>query len=576
MSSTTAPASLDLTARPDRRSSAARVVVLAVLVLVTLLAVALLAASLLPAATLAGRLLGAAGEARAGSNTQELVAHLSERLRLAAGLLLLLTAALAVLRVPFEDLVKATLDDVVWPHRPARGHIVAVGVPVMVAIGLRLAFVSQPMRYDESLTFNEFASRPLYYALSFYPDPNNHLLNTLLVHFAFAGLGNQPWILRLPALVGGVLLVPATYWLGWLLYGSRTGVLAALLVAGSSYLVEYSTNARGYTLQALCFVAMFSLVTLAVERDSPSAVLLAALVAAVGAYALPTMLYGVVVAAAWFGVRAREARLWRIGSGYLMVSALVLGLVVVLAYLPVIVVSGADKLVSNRFVTPLDAPEVLREVPASLVRTWAFWNRDVVLPIAALLLIGFGVATFDEARRKRVPLGILAAAICLAMVLLQRVAPFERVWLFLLPLYFVVASAGLVKLARGRLPGKLSWAAWLIGAGVVAVTTFTSGSILNSPETGAFADAEAVAGALSGRLASGDAVLTTLPAALPELQYYFPRAGLSIDALVRPPDAAHHLYVVAAPDAAPMVPGWERSEQIQRFPGSVLLAFQRS
>ena len=59
-----------------------------------------------------------------------------------------------------------------------------------VAIAVRLMFINQPMRYDEALTFNEFASRPLYYGLSFYPDPNNHLLNTLLVHVAFASLGN--------------------------------------------------------------------------------------------------------------------------------------------------------------------------------------------------------------------------------------------------------------------------------------------------------------------------------------------------------------------------------------------------
>ena len=40
---------------------------------------------------------------------------------------------------------------------------------------------------------------------------------------------------------------------------------------------------------------------------------------------------------------------------------------------------------------------------------------------------------------------------------------------------------------------------------------------------------------LSSVLASDDAVLTTLPASLPELQYYFAREGLRIDALVRPP-----------------------------------------
>jgi uncharacterized membrane protein len=350
-----------------RRGSAGRVVVQGVLGLVAALAVGLLAASLVPGNVLPARLLGAAGEVRAGTFTQELVAHLEERLRLAAGLLLLLTAGLVVWRGAFEDLVQTVFDDFAWPRWPERMEALAVGLPILLAVGLRLAFLSQPMRYDESLTFNEFASRPLYYGLSFYPDPNNHLLNTLLVHVAFTGLGNQPWVLRLPAFVGGVLLVPATYALSRVLYGHRgAAFLAALLVAGSSYLVEYSTNSRGYTLQALCFVVMLSLVSLAVQRDRPSALLLAVLVAALGAYALPTMLYGIVVAAAWFVVEARRVRLSRIRAEHLVVSGLVLGLVVTLTYLPVVLISGADKLVSNRFVGPLDAAELGRELPASL------------------------------------------------------------------------------------------------------------------------------------------------------------------------------------------------------------------
>ncbi|MCA1644081.1 MAG: glycosyltransferase family 39 protein [Chloroflexi bacterium] len=569
--------------------STARVVVRAVLVLIALLAAVLLAASLVSAEMLAGRLLGAAGEARAGGNTQELVAHLNERLRLAGALLMLLVVGLTIWRTPFEGLVRTPFADLARPHWPARAEMLCVGVATIVAFGLRLAFVNQPMRYDESLTFNEFASRPLYYGLSFYPDPNNHLLNTLLVHFAFAGLGNQPWVLRLPAFVAGVLLVPATYWFTRLLYRRRAAFLAALLVGVSSYLVEYSTNSRGYTLQAVCFVVMLSLVTLATQRDSLSALLLAVLAAAAGAYAVPTMLYGVGVAAVWFGIRARGARLALIRPGHVIASALGLGLVVTLAYLPVIVVSGADKLVANRFVGPLDGPQLAVELPRSLVRTWVFWNRDLGLPIALLLLVGFGVATLDEVRSRRAPLGLLAPAICLGLVVLQRVAPFERVWLFLLPLYLGIASAGLIRLgeyfgtagpgliglSQRRLPDGLGWAVALAGTGVLAFSTLTSGSILRSGETGTFPDAEAVARSLSSRLAPADGVVTTLPASLPELQYYFPRVGLSIETLVRPPAEAEHLYVVAAPDAAPTVSGWGHPEPIQRFPGAALLVLQR-
>jgi 4-amino-4-deoxy-L-arabinose transferase-like glycosyltransferase len=423
------------------------------------------------------------------------------------------------------------------------------------------------MRYDEALTFNEFASRPLYYGLSFYPDPNNHLLNTLLIHVAYLALGNQPWVLRLPAFLGGILLVPATYALGRLLYGNLAAVLGAVLVAVSSYLVEYSTNARGYTLQTLCFVVLLVLVLVAVRRDSPTALLTAALVAAVGAYAVPTMLYAVLVAGAVAVVEARRTRLERIGVRHFAASGLVLGLGVLLAYLPVVLISGPDKLVLNRFVVPLDAQQLARELPQSLAQSWTLWNRDVPLPLAALVLGGFASASLVEARRGRIPLGLLAPGVCLAVVLLQRVAPFERVWLFLLPPYFVIASGGLASLVDGR------WLGLVFGA-ILAFTTLTSGSILASPETGTFPDAETVARTLEGRLAADDAVVTTLPAALPELQYYFPRSGLATDSLVRAPENARRVFVVAALDASPNLPGRTTGEEVARLRSSKLLEYK--
>ena len=75
---------------------------------------------------------------------------------------------------------------------------------------------------------------------------------------------------------------------------------------------------------------------------------------------------------------------------------LLLGLVVTLAYLPVILVSGADKLVANRFVVPLTLAELSTELPRSLASTWALWNRDIPLAVSVLLVAGFVVTTVME------------------------------------------------------------------------------------------------------------------------------------------------------------------------------------
>ncbi len=553
------PAAPSVTPRP----TAAHRVVLLVLVLGAALGGLLLVLSLVPSPLLAGRLLGAAGEARTGAYTQELSASADARLRFAGVLVLVLVAGLAVTRAAFQDLVAATLRDASARPRLTVATLLLVSIPTLFALVVRVPFLNQPMRYDEALSFNEFASRPLYYGLSFYPEPNNHLLNTLLMHAVFLVGGNQPWLLRLPALVAGVLLVPATYWLARLLYGPSAAILAAVLVAASSYLIEYSTNARGYTLQALCFVTMLSLAIVAARRRSLSALLLASLVAVLGAYAVPTMLYGVAVVAVWLLIDRRVA------PRHLLASGLVLGLVTTVLYVPVMVISGPDKLAANRFVVPLTFAELPGELSHSLASTWAFWNRDVPWLLAALLVFGFCVTVVTEIRQRRVPLGVVALVVCLLLVLLQRVAPFERVWLFLLPLYLSIASAGLARFVDGRLVG-------LVFGGVLAYTTLTSGSILASTETGVFPDAEGVARSLAPRLAPDDAVMTQLPASLPELQYYFPRFGLPITVLVRVPDEAQNLWVIEPPGASPSVAGWPNVTEVQRFPSGTLFELKRA
>ena len=129
--------------------------------------------------------------------------------------------------------------------------LVAAAAVLVAAAALRVAFLDVPLRYDEATTYVNFVSDPLYVSLSDYSTPNNHPLHTALAKAAVTVFGNSPTAIRLPALLAGLALVPAVLALGWMLYGRTAGLVAAAFTAVSSTLVEYSTNARGYTLVAL-------------------------------------------------------------------------------------------------------------------------------------------------------------------------------------------------------------------------------------------------------------------------------------------------------------------------------------
>jgi hypothetical protein len=530
------------------------------------LALGLLLGSALPASLAADRLATLRGGAAPGANTLDLVTHLAERMRLAA----LLCAGVALVfflgRTQAERFAREAADDTPSLLRDTRSALLALahqsaihqlgllGI-VLLGAGFRLVYLQQPIRYDEAFTFTEFASRPLYYALSFYPEPNNQLLHTLLVHVSYLAFGNQLWAIRLPAFLAGVLVVPATYLVGRQLYGAPTALLGAGLVAASSILIEYSTNARGYTLLTLLFLIGVALVCCGVRHANAAAPLATSAFMALGFYAIPTMLYAfatLLVWVVWAGGFRRPTR--RLALAGLIV---VTGAVSLLLYLPPLIVSGLNNLLGNRFVVPLDWQSFARELPHSLATSWALWTRDLPAPIVAVLVVGFGLGLVLHSRLSRMPgPPLMAAALvaCLPILVAQRVVPFERVWLFLLPAALLTASAGLVWLLSLVASKRLDALVSALGVGAtlgLGLLVVQSGSILRSDETGSFPDAQAVTGLLAGRLAPDDSVVTSIPASLPELQYYFRRDGLDAAALVRRPAAGGHVYLVVTADAPP-------------------------
>ncbi len=443
---------------------------------------------------------------------------------------------------------------------PAIDRLVLAGLTFFAA-ALRIPLLTQPMRYDEAITFVEYASRPFYVALSFYNTPNNHVFHTLLVRLAYLALGNHPWVLRLPVLLAGLCLMPATYAAARSLYDNRSALLAAALVASSSMLIEYSTNARGYEIVCLLFMIMIPVGVYALRCRNWAAWLLLAVVSALGFYTIPIMLYpfgGLVV---WLSLsiavgdsqpedaegEAREytrdltgesAR----GSFQSAARSAMVGLSVAIVltmllagelYSPVLAVSGPKALFANKWVSASPFPVLFHQLPASLVSTWRGWNRDLPMGLAAVLAVGFVISLLWHRRigSQRVPLA-LALLLCVGpLVLVQRVIPFERVWLFALPLYFICAAAGLVMVLdpvfhRLHLRHAMALVA-LVVALFAGLRVERRGSVYLSP---IYLDNEsrgmpALAVWLKGQLHPGDTIVAVPPSDGP-LRYYLQQEGV--------------------------------------------------
>jgi 4-amino-4-deoxy-L-arabinose transferase-like glycosyltransferase len=405
-------------------------------------------------------------------------------------------------------------------------------VIAVVGIDLRLLYLSQPMRYDEAVTYMYFARHPWQDALSLYTYPNNHLFHTLLVKAALALLGNSPWVLRLPAFVSGVLVIPATYAVARVIYGARAALLASAIVATSGVLILYSTNARGYSLVVLAFLLLV-LTAVRLHRGAPpSEWLTFAVIAALGLWTVPIMLYPLGTVCLWFAltsmVEGKTTELRRLATA-LGITAGLAGL----AYAPVLSREGVWAVTHNKFVVSSPWLQFFEELPSTLSEALNSWGLGLP-PFLSLALLACALAALRYHRSvSTFPVGLPLAAFvwCAWLLVVNHRAPFPRVWLWLLPVAAALAGAGIVwlferwsrtrRLIQERVP---TIAAVLLVGTTLSVTL--SYAVLITRDTGTYRDAEEAATVLKGVIRPGDRVLAAIPTNGP-IAYYFDRVGIA-------------------------------------------------
>jgi Dolichyl-phosphate-mannose-protein mannosyltransferase len=420
------------------------------------------------------------------------------------------------------------------------GRLMAgVALLTLLAALLRGFYLSKPMGHDETYTYMAFASQGLWTAISDYHLPNNHVFHTLLVLISTQLFGNAPWAIRLPAFLFGVLTIPATALLALVLYGRRAALLSAAVISILPVLIDYSSAARGYSGMAFFTVVLLLLAVYVKERDNLAAWGLFILAAALGFFNHPAMLYPFGMVMTWLFLSWLFKDVGETYGGkflyYLVGAGLATVLLTLLLYTPLFIASGPGALVANNFVEALSWRGFEESVPVRVRNTWLEWNRNLPAMGTALFAAGLVGALLLGWRRIRYRIPIIVAALLwigLTLVV-QRVAPWPRVWLFLLPLFVMWAAAGwvwLLEWVENRLPGRLPIANLGLALLVVvslglALVKDTRSYLVNRGDQGY---EEEAAQFLEGTLQPGDVLLLASPDAT-VLRYYLERNGVPWD-----------------------------------------------
>jgi hypothetical protein len=439
--------------------------------------------------------------------------------------------------------LRSTLEHLFLQEKEPVYILALLGGITLIGFVLRVLVINRPIAYDEAYTFINFASRPFKHILADYSAPNNHIFHTILVGIAYRLFGGEPWVIRLPAFIAGTLLAPVMYFTARRFFSRPQALGAAALMAVVPVFINYSVNGRGYTILFLLVLLLANFAGILVERQSRPALIAYGLTAALGLYTIPIFLYPMAGVSLWvvatylFSNESRQSKLRKLAV--FIGICLLAGLFALILYSPVIIFgTGLSSITGNEFVQSLDWPTFMANLDPRLENAWNKWMIGFHPLIESLFLGGFLLSLFfyRKVSNQKLPLQVFLVLGIVILLVLQRVTPTPRIWLYLEAFYLMFSAAGLVWLTDliirkitvsqpQRVEKILSFGILLFFIGIFAGNLLTRQrnalEIDRSPEAYA-------ADYLADHLKPEDTLVATGPVDI-ETAYYLSLHGISFD-----------------------------------------------
>lgn len=325
---------------------------------------------------------------------------------------------------------------------------------LLAAVWMRIDLLGLSARYDEATTFMEYAQMPWMVAMTKYTAPNNHILHTLLAHASISLFGDNIIALRLPALLAGTGVVAAAYFYLRAAGGANVALVGMSLVATNQYMLQYSVDARGYSMVCLLFLGM-SMCVFGVSRFSQFTARRKTgfgALTVLSLYTTPAALYGVAASYLNLAYRAITDRggntfrnlavVFRIG----LISSAVVAMLYGAIFLHIRFESWKEIPTIHSKISRLEWSALLEKNVLEFRRFVSVvldvFPEPLVIPVVLFALLGLFIV-LSRAGNFRQHLCSVSVAV-LVLVAVQGVAPFDRVWVFLVPLLMGLIAIGIV------------------------------------------------------------------------------------------------------------------------------------
>jgi hypothetical protein len=414
-----------------------------------------------------------------------------------------------------------------FPFKITDSHIVWLLLFLIIAISLRSFFLNQPIREDEATTFLRYANGNIFQLFN-YSAPNNHVLNSILIKLATHLWIPSPSTIRIPAYLGGIASIIIAFDLSRTLINKKSGIFITFSMSVFPLLVFYSTNGRGYsiliafTLLAIYFGMKY------INHSTLTNRILLAFVSALGLFTIPIMLFPIVGIYFWILcllLIMTKVNLYNAIFKHLFPIGFLTFCFTLILYTPVIFYSnGIESIIANRYVQPQSWQVFIAKIIPHFRNTFTQFSGNIPLVFLIISLILIIIGFFSSVRNRNwLTLLILPSMTICSLILLfiQHTIPYPRTWIFLVPIFLLMADAGFAYIYI-KLPQKyqafINFSLLSIAI-IFAVSLISKNTISFYKDTGYFPEASTIALYLKPFATNKDVLTVAVPANSP-MDYY--------------------------------------------------------
>ena len=445
-----------------------------------------------------------------------------------AGFVLVLSGSIVMLELKrlenfSSELINKFISSI---KKEEKVHLYFFLIILTAGIIFRIVYITKLINYNEAFIYLNYLDNKSFQQLFYYTSSNNFILNNIFIKSLFLISNKELWILRIPSLLTGIILIPAVYMAARLFYNKFTAIMAAAVIAASPVFIYYATDMRGISLILLLFLILLLTAGYLRRNDDIIVWIFAAIVSSTGFYAGFVFFIPFIAVAIWLFLSAifkdTVFNIWHALKRILIFFGCTLMLTFLL-YMPVAMSSGLSNIIRYNFKNPGMFKAFNAFIP-SIEPYLIIGNKLLniiifgIIVIAVILSLIFGTKN----KKSKVSVFFALAATVLIFLLAGTTYTFDAILPFILLVLIITGSFGishlieLIKLPKREANiGKKSKYFSIVFTSLALLGIFFSGffsnyiSVLNSRDT--LQDTDTIVKDFSGKFNPKNKILSQKP-----------------------------------------------------------------